>query len=269
MAQAIELIAKYPPPTPIGNTYEAKFGWILLGSQSRIPSFNTRRFTSAMLPGLCFFVLAGLRPVAADGGPKCAGSGCKLGPSLDPCSLLEKGNLKGPRRRQAPEGVSSPGCPHVTGAGMAEVDGYYYQGTPDPTFSWVDGAQAYFVLQEATSGTQQGLIDLYYNKNTQAWMISKDGTERYTRSGSYFIGTWSTYGGSSTPAPAVAVHCNNCLAVSNAGTSRVNGDYLLATPDAAHTWVDTAQSYHVLTPATNNMISTQNGLVDLYYNKDS
>ena len=44
---------------------------------------------------------------------------------------------------------------------------------------WVDAAHGYFVLSNAIQGSQEGLIDMYYNKNSGEWMISMDGHGHY------------------------------------------------------------------------------------------
>ena len=60
--------------------------------------------------------------------------------------------------------------------------------------------------------------------------------------------------------------CSDCVTVSGAGTSFVNGEYRRATANSAHSWVDTGKAYYVLSPATDGH---QQDLIDLYFNKDS
>ncbi|CAE7712806.1 EMB2654, partial [Symbiodinium sp. CCMP2456] len=67
----------------------------------------------------------------------------------------------------------------VLGAGTDSVNGAYAASSPHESHSWVDEARGYYVLSPATAGTQVGLIDLYYNKDSGGWKISVDGHEHY------------------------------------------------------------------------------------------
>ena len=90
----------------------------------------------------------------------------------------------------------------VEGAGGAHLNGLYKLSTPHPSHTWVDASQNYYVLQGATSGTQTGLIDLYYNQDFGGWRIAADGHENYNAD--CLFCTWSVMWAGIDPAPSVS-----------------------------------------------------------------
>ena len=90
----------------------------------------------------------------------------------------------------------------VEGAGRSLVNGVYFASTPHASHTWVDPNQGYYVLKEATSGTQTGLIDVYYNQDFGGWRIAADGQENYLAD--CLSCTWSSLAAGEDPAPSVS-----------------------------------------------------------------
>ena len=99
--------------------------------------------------------------------------------------------------------LSCSDCVTVSGAGTSTVNGDYQRATPNSAHTWVDTGKAYYVLSPATDGDQQGLIDLYFNKDSGGWKISLYGREQYSADTVY--GTWTRYNFGADPAPTVSV----------------------------------------------------------------
>lgn len=99
--------------------------------------------------------------------------------------------------------LSCSDCVTVSGAGTSTVNGDYQRATPNSAHTWVDTGKAYYVLSPATDGDQQGLIDLYFNKDSGGWKISLYGREQY--SADTVSGTWTRYNFGADPAPTVSV----------------------------------------------------------------
>ncbi|CAE7897917.1 unnamed protein product [Symbiodinium necroappetens] len=89
----------------------------------------------------------------------------------------------------------------VLGAGTDSVNGAYAASSPHESHSWVDEARGYYILSPATEGTQVGLIDLYYNKDSGGWKISVDGHEHYHAD--CLTGPWTVYNRGELPPPTV------------------------------------------------------------------
>jgi hypothetical protein len=104
---------------------------------------------------------------------------------------------------------TSPEAIEVFGAVLADCNGIYEstKSVPDGTtascFAWVDKSKPYYILNQTTFCSQQGLIDLYFSN--YMWRISKNGEEVYQAVS--ISGPWmTTVANSLSPPTSVACY---------------------------------------------------------------
>eukprot|EP00434_Breviolum_minutum_P002646 symbB.v1.2.002339.t1/scaffold121.1/size317807/3 len=81
------------------------------------------------------------------------------------------------------------------------VDGIYQKATPNAAHSWIDTSKTYYINTPSSDGNQQGLIEIFYNKDVPGWRISMNGQEQYHAD--ELTAEWTRYSHGVEPAPVV------------------------------------------------------------------